>query len=142
MPHRTKFLGWGALLVLVVAGCEKRVQLTGRVLNEGRPVPAAELSWAHQTDPTVTVSGVADAEGHYVLEAAGKKDIPVGKYRVTVTWWEMPGGQPLPPGEEGAAIKGSDQVRQFSAEVDVEVTGSSDTRDVDVSGKGRPMGTE
>lgn len=142
MTHPTKFLSVTALLSLTVAGCENRVQLTGRVLNDGRPVPGAELSWAHQTDPTVAVSGVTNAEGTYILEAGGKKAVPVGKYHVTVTWWEMPGGEPLPAGEEGAALRGSARARQLTAEVDVDVTGASYTLDVDVSGKGRPMSGE
>src|ERR687887_364188 len=92
-PRRVPRAAWlFAFLVLSATGCEKRVRLTGRVLENGQPVPGAELRWAHQSDPNVFVSGVTTAEGAYVLDAAGKPDIPTGKYTVTVTWWRTRDG--------------------------------------------------
>ena len=124
-----------ALIALVaLMGCERRVAVTGRVLENGQPVGGAELRWAHQVDPKVFVSGVTDATGAYILDADGRKDIPVGKYQVTVTWWRTKDGQPLPAGEQGTAMKGTAAARQFTATVDVEVTGGHPTMDIDVSG--------
>lgn len=126
-------------LALVTTGCESRVPVTGRVVENGRPVAGAELRWAHQSDPNVFVSGVTDETGAYILDAAGRKDVPAGKYQVTVTWWRTKDGRPLPAGEEGAALKDTEAARQFAATVDVEVTPGSPNVDLDVTGKAAPV---
>ena len=128
-----------ALFLCLIAGCEKRVAVSGKVVENGQPVAAAELRWAHATKPDVFVSGVTGADGAYILDAGGRKDIPVGKYQVTVTWWRTKDGRPLPSGEEGTALKGTDKARQFTATVEVEVTAASSALDVDVTGKVAPV---
>ena len=85
------------------------------------------------------VSGVTDANGAYVLDAAGRRDIPTGKYQVTAAWWRTKDGRPLPPGEQGAALKGTGAARQFTATVDVEVKAGSPIVDIDVTGKVAPV---
>ena len=127
-----------AAVLVALVGCDGRVAVTGRVVENGQPVPGAELRWAHQSDPKVFVSGVTDASGAYILDAAGRKDIPAGKYQVTVTWWRTRTGQPLPAGEQGTAMKGTDVARQFTATVEVEVKAGSPNVDVDVTGKVAP----
>ena len=128
-----------ALALCLAAGCERRVALTGKVVENGRPVAGAELRWIHQTKPDVFVSGVTDDGGMYVLDAAGRTDIPVGKYRVTVTLWRTTDGRPLPAGEQGTALKGTDAARQFTAAVEVEVKPGTPTLDLDVTGKAVPV---
>lgn len=127
------------LLFCVLAGCEKRVAVSGKVVENGQPVAAAELRWAHSTKPDVFVSGVTGADGAYILDAGGRKDIPVGKYQVTVTWWRTRDGRPLPPGEPGTALKDTAAARQFTATVEVEVKAGSAMLDVDVTGKAAPV---
>ena len=139
MPRHLPRAALAACALAFVTGCETRVAVTGRVVDGGQPVAGAELRWAHQSDDKVFVSGVTDADGKYILDAAGRRDIPAGKYQVTVTWWRTRAGGPLPAGEEGTALKGTDAARQFTATVDVEVKAGSPNVDVDVTGKVAPV---
>jgi hypothetical protein len=127
------------IALALLTGCERRVPVTGRVVENGQPLAGAELRWAHRSDPNVFVTGVTDATGAYVLDAAGRKDIPAGTYEVTVTWWRTKDGQPLPAGEQGTAMKGTAAARPFTATVEVEVKAGSPTVDIDVTGKVTPV---
>lgn len=126
-----------AFSLLSLTGCESRVALSGKVLENGQPLPEAELRWVGDNS---FASGASDASGAYVLDAGGKKDIPVGKYEVTVSWWRGTDGKPLPQGEAGSAMKSKQGAAvQYSATVSVEVTSSTKTLDLDVTGKGKAI---
>ncbi|MSR52548.1 MAG: hypothetical protein EXS09_04580 [Gemmataceae bacterium] len=129
------------LTTLLVAGCETRVAITGKVLNAGQPLPKAELRWVSESDSSLFVGGATDASGNIIVDAGGKSAIPVGNYKVTVVWWRLANGKPLPDGEEGTAIKGKPgAAKQFSATLDVEITKGTTQVDLDVTGKGTVVG--
>lgn len=131
-----KRLGLAGLVVLVVAsGCTKRVAVSGRVVDNNRPVAWAELRWIDESEK-VFVSGVSNQDGVYRLDAAGRSEIPVGKYKVTVTWWRTPNGKPLPAGEERTAIKSISQM--MTATLDIQVTDPTTTLDLDITGRSAP----
>lgn len=122
---------------LFASGCESRVAITGKVLNDGQPLAKAELRWVSETNSSVFVGGVTDASGNIIVDAGGKQDIPVGKYKVTVVWWRLANGQPLPEGEQGTAAKSTPgAAKQYSATLDVEITKATTKVEFDVTGKG------
>ena len=125
------------LAFLLLSGCESRVAITGKVLNDGQPLANAELRWASETNSSVFVGGASDTSGNIIVDAGGKRDIPVGKYKVTVVWWRLVNGKPLPEGEEGSALKSKPgAAKQYSATLDVEITSGTTKVDLDVTGKG------
>ena len=122
------------LLVLLVgvsltSGCTKKVKVTGRVLDQGKPVPNAQLRWVHEDDSVA--SGVSDANGNYILESSGKPEIAIGHYNITVIWYQTPEGKPLAGGEEGGA--GKAKAVQVNATMILEVTPTSTQLDIDVT---------
>lgn len=130
--------GLGALVVLgliLAAGCGKRVNVTGKVLENGKPIAQAELRLASESDATLFVSGISDQNGVYMLDTAGKRGIPPGRYKVSITWWRLRDGKPLPEGEAGSALRGTSKVRSFSAELSTEIKADSSSVDLDVTGK-------
>lgn len=144
LPTASKATGAGLLMLVLLAssGCQKRVVVTGKVLDKGQPLASAELRWVGQSDDSVFASGVTDVSGQYILDSAGKKDIPVGRYEVTVTWWRMRDGKPVPEGEEGTAAKAKRSARQFAATLMVDITSNTTTLDLDITGKGAPVEDE
>src|SRR5438045_2420616 len=108
---------------LFLVGCEKRATVSGKVLENGQPIAGAELRWVGTSDKAVFASGASDQKGVYIIDAGGKRDIPVGRYQVTVGWWRTHDGRALPQGEEGAALKGKRGAAVLlSATLNVEVT--------------------
>jgi len=125
------------ITLLLATGCDSRVAITGKVLHDGQPLAKAELRWVSETDSSVFVGGVTDASGNIIVDAGGKQDIPVGKYKVTVVWWRLANGQPLPEGEQGTAAKSKPGVaKQYSATLEVEITKGTTSVELDVTGKG------
>jgi len=128
-------------LTCLLSGCNSRVAITGKVLNDGQPLPKAELRWASETDSSFFAGGISDASGNIIVDAQGKRELPVGKYKVTVLWWRLANGKPLPDGEEGTAAKSKPgAAKQYSATLDVEITRGTSQVDLDVTGKGSVVG--
>jgi hypothetical protein len=123
----------------VLAGCAARVTVTGKVLENGNPVPRAELSWMSETDPAVFGTALSDPTGAYVVESGGKRGLPPGRYQVRVIVWRTRDGRPLPEGEAGAALKGTPRARQFTATLSHDVAAEAGTVDLDLTGKLLPV---
>jgi hypothetical protein len=144
---RSTLARWlGALCLIatlvVLSGCGGRASVSGKVVENGKPIPSAELRWASETDPSVFGSAATDRTGTYTVEAGGKKGLPPGRYQVTITWWQTRDGKPLPEGEEGAALKQTPRARRFTATLTQEVTASTSLLDLDVTDKGKVIPTE
>jgi hypothetical protein len=105
------------LLVAVacLAGCgDPTAKVSGTVKLNSQPVSGAELVFVLENDANVEFQGLSTQDGSYQIDYGSKKAMPPGKYKVTVTWYRLRNGQPLPDGEEGDSLKGSPGVQQFS----------------------------
>jgi hypothetical protein len=97
-----------AALVLA-AGCGRPVaQSTGKVTLKGAQVPGAEVAFESPSAPEDAAYGTSGNDGTYTLSYRKDNGLPPGKYRVTVTRYTLPNGKPLPPGEEGATLRGDE----------------------------------
>jgi len=144
LPRRHPLAKWPAVVLLALAlaassGCGSRAPVTGRVTDGGNPVAKVELSWISEADPSLFGSAVTDAAGTYIVESGGKRGLPPGRYQVRLTWWRTRDGKPLPAGEAGEAMKGTPRARQFTATLSQEVTATTTTLDLDVTGKATPV---
>lgn len=117
---------WFAPLLLVAplaVGCGASLgQATGKVTWKGTAAARADVVFAPEADPDAAVYGVTVADGSYHLDYARKRGILAGKCKVTVTWFTLRDGKPLPDGEAGAALRGDDakvvrHVYQFEKDV-------------------------
>ncbi len=104
-------LRWAALGLLAAAfltGCGGAVgQVSGRVTSQGQGVAKAEVTFALDGQPAEVFYGVSQSDGKYVVDVAGKRGLPPGKYQVTVTDFVLADGTPLPGGEEGVVLRNS-----------------------------------
>jgi hypothetical protein len=136
MPVRFRGALLGALLF--VSGCAGPVgQPTGRVTLRGVPVAGAELTFLPAADPNAVATGVTDADGKYRLDYGGKRGVAAGKATVRVVYWTLPNGKPLPPGEEGSALKADEtKARQTTYVFEKEVPAGGATIDFEL-GEGK-----
>ncbi|MFO0878891.1 MAG: carboxypeptidase-like regulatory domain-containing protein [Gemmataceae bacterium] len=128
-----------AALLLVLTGCSKRVDVTGRLVENGKPVPQADLRWVHEREGNPIAMAVTDGEGKFVLVAEGKRGVPAGHYEITISYWKTRAGQALPEGEKGAVLKATDASVRYTATLIREVPSQGGTVDLDLTGKGRPI---
>lgn len=128
-----------AAVLLAAPGCASRVNVGGKVVENGRPVPQADLRLVSPGDDSLFINGLSDDDGNYVLVTGGQRGVPPGRYEVTVTFWRMRNGQPLPKGEQGAAVKGTPATVRYVATLSHEITAKTTTLNVDVSGKAKAV---
>jgi hypothetical protein len=110
------------LLTAGLVGCGGPVgHVEGQITNQGQTVPRADLVFTLENQPAAVFYGVSRDDGIYVLDEGERGGLPVGKYQVVVTEYVLPDGTPLPAGEAGAAIRGSDEAtaRRHSLTKDV-----------------------
>ena len=72
---------------------------------KSQPVDGAEIVFTSQGESAQSFFGVSGSDGAYQLDLTGMDGIPAGTYQVTVTWWALKDGRPLPEGEEGQVLK-------------------------------------
>ena len=89
-----------------ITGCGKPVgQLAGTVTNKGAPVSRAELMFQSTANAEGQYFGISSDSGAYSINYRGQNGMPLGGYTVTVSHYTLSNGKPLPPGEEGEALK-------------------------------------
>lgn len=126
-------------LVFLLAGCARRVDVTGKIVENGKAIAQADLRCVHERGGSPIVTGLTDDEGRFILIAEGKRGVPPGNYEVTITYWKTKAGQPLPSGEKGTVLKGTDAAVRYSAMFIREITPQTTTLEIDVTGKARPV---
>jgi hypothetical protein len=107
-----RFMACGLLLAALTAaaGCRgSSAQATGKVTLNGQPVPDAEVVFRTDARPDAAVFGKSGADGSYYLNYPTPDALPAGKYKVTVTRYSLKNGKPLPPGEEGEALRADEE---------------------------------
>ncbi|MSQ93597.1 MAG: hypothetical protein EXR98_03470 [Gemmataceae bacterium] len=108
--------------LVALAGCSgSGGKVTGFVTFDNKPVDRADVVFELLDDQDERYFGASNEAGEYLLDYRAKAGMPVGRYRALVTRYTLPGGKPLPPGEQGAVMKHTDEaVRQsYSFEVDI-----------------------
>jgi hypothetical protein len=121
------------MALLVLGGCgAPTARLSGKVLWQGKPVPGTEIELTPLNDTSKNFRGIGLADGTYQLDYGAGKGLPVGKYRAKVTFYAQADGQPLPAGEEGAALKNSGQALPQHYLLELDVTKGSQTVDLNL----------
>lgn len=121
--------------LLAVVGCGGATgQATGKVTRDGKPVPDAEITFTSVTDSQATVHGASGPDGVYYLSYITDGGIPPGKYKVTVAFYTLRNGKPLPGGEEGAALRGDEEkVTRHSFEFDRNIAAGGNPHDFELT---------
>ena len=94
-------------VAVVLAGCggSGAARPAGKVTLKGQPVAEADLVFESAAAPDSPVTGRAAADGAYVLDYGTLRGLPLGKCKVTVSYYTLRNGQPLPDGEDSATLK-------------------------------------
>jgi hypothetical protein len=72
-------------------------------------VPRADIVFSLEGQPAEVFYGVSRDDGAYILDLGDRRGLTPGKYQVVVTNYVRADGSPLPAGEAGAALRGSDE---------------------------------
>ncbi len=107
----------------------------GTVTLEGKPVPQAEIFFESAESPGNGVSGRTDDNGVYHLNYLSPRGMPAGTYHATVTIYTLPKGRPIPPGEEGAALRNDPErvVRQAFRLANLTIPPGESTLDLELA---------
>ncbi len=127
------------LFLACLSGCgADSAEVSGNVTKQGQPVGGASIVFANQSDANAPgYTGVAEPDGKYLLYPGDESGVKPGKYRVTVTWWTLRDGSPLPEGEEGASLRDSGQAVKHEVTFEKDVTPGANTIDLPVD-QGKP----
>ena len=88
--------------MLLLAGCgTPSGQVSGKVTFKDQPAAGAELKFESASNAEEQFFGIAGDDGAYALSYRTLDGLPPGRYVVTITHFTLPGGRPLPSGEEG-----------------------------------------
>lgn len=127
----------------LVSGCGPSVgQPRGAVMLKGKPIVGAELRFESAANPDAPIIGQSGEGGTYVLDYAKAGGIPVGTCKVTITYYTMPNGAPLPDGEKGAALRSNpDKVLRHEYEFEKPIVPGANTLDFELS-EGKKLSSE
>jgi len=135
--HSFPLLLMGLCLIVTSlgGGCGKSTaHISGKVLQQGKPVSQAVLDFTLLAEQPKVYRGVSLPDGAYVIDYGVDGGLAFGKYRITVTRTETLDGSPLPTGEEGAALLSSGKAQDRSYLLEKEITSSSTTFDLSLDG--------
>ena len=97
-----------ALLAAAAGGCgEPAAHIKGRVIHNGSPVAGADVMLSAAEDPRRQFFGTTGEDGTIHVSYGEQSGAPPGAYTVRVTHATLRDGSPLPPGEEGEALRNS-----------------------------------
>jgi hypothetical protein len=95
-----------AAALVLACGCgDPTGRPAGKVTLGGQPVVGAELRFEPSANKDAPVTGLSGEGGVYVLDFGKKGGVPVGPCVVTITYYTLPNGKPLPGGEQGSALR-------------------------------------
>jgi curved DNA-binding protein CbpA len=108
---------WGGMNLL--ASGPPTGQPSGRILLNGQPIAGAEMRFVPADDPDQLFIGVSGADGLYQVSYRTFSGLPVGRYSVAVTRYELPGGKALNPDEENDALKSDAKAVTYAFEQEI-----------------------
>lgn len=122
------------ICLVLLSGCGSVSDVSGTVKKDGQPLPDADLVFAPEGKEGERVFYALSVEGgKFQVDYGEEKGMPPGKYNITVTWYTLPNGEPLPPGEAGANLKTTDKVRKLTKEFSRDVSSGDNKLELDVS---------
>jgi len=99
-------IGWLCWAMSMSIGCGGTVAtVTGKATLGGQPVGGAEVVVESTSDPSESFFGMTTEDGSVFASYGTESGMPVGHYKVHVTYFTQRNGQPLPAGEEGQALR-------------------------------------
>lgn len=100
--------------VLLLSGCGGgEATLSGRIMASGEPAGGASLEVQSMADAARRGSGAVLADGAYRIDFGTKQGLPPGDCRIEIRHTVTPDGKPLPPGEDGMAMRQSGRVKNI-----------------------------
>lgn len=101
-------------LTLFLAGCGgSDATLSGRITSSGQPAGGASLQVQSMADSVRHGSGAVLADGVYRIDFGTKQGLPPGDCRIEIRHTVTSDGRPLPPGEDGMAMRQSGRVKNI-----------------------------
>lgn len=130
-----------AVLLAFTSGCGGSVgKPQGQVTLNGTPVVGAELRFQPEANPDAPVTGQSGEGGKYVLDFAKNGGIPVGKCTITIVYYTMPNGSPLPSGEQGAALRSDpDKIVRHEYVFEKEIVAGANALDFELTAGTKPI---
>jgi hypothetical protein len=110
-------LVWGAMTLF--AGGPPTGRLTGRITLDGQPATECDMQFVSSDNADQTFIGVSGAEGEYQVSYRTFDGLPVGRYHVTITRYELPGGKSLDATEEGETQKTDAKAVSYTFEQEI-----------------------
>lgn len=100
--------------ILLLSGCGGgEATLSGRMMSSGQPATGASLEVQSMADAARRGSGAVLADGAYRIDFGTKQGLPPGDCRIEIRHTVAKDGKPLPPGEDGMAMRQSGRVRNI-----------------------------
>lgn len=123
------------MLLGLVAGCggEPTGQVTGRVMYNGQRAAGASVLFIAANDEQRQFAGVSGRSGEYYFTYPEVRELPVGRYKVTITVPTIPSGIPLPPGEHTQALKAAGEVAMTPFLFEKDVVAGLNTLDFELT---------
>lgn len=131
-----------ALLSLPFVGCgNPMATVTGHVTENGQPVANATVAIFSPTDSSRQYFGATSADGTLFVTYGEDQGMPPGPYTVRISHSTLADGQPVPPGEEGAALSAAGKVVPHIYVFDKELTAGQNSLDLALE-QGRQDGAD
>ena len=101
-------VAWAAAVVL--SGCGGSLaQIGGKVTHRGEAVAGAEVVVESAADSRLQYFGRTREDGSLYVGYRDKSGVPVGPCKIRVTHYTLRDGKPLPSGEPGQVLRGSEK---------------------------------
>jgi hypothetical protein len=129
-PGRLALLG----VLLALLGCGTPTgRPAGKITLRDRPVAGADLVFEFEQNPDERYFGLSDTTGAYHVSYGTKAGLPVGRYKVIIVHQTLPGGKPLPAGEEGDTLKSEGRTIQLSYRFEKDIQAGANAIDFELS---------
>lgn len=116
-----------------LSGCGGSLaDVAGTVKKDGKPLPDADLVFAPTGDKQRSFYALSVEGGEFQVDYGDTDGMPPGTYKITVTWYTLPNGQPLPAGEAGTDLKSSGKAREHSKQLTRDISSGKNTLELDV----------
>src|SRR5262245_56197928 len=98
MPTRMRhYFFYAAIAALLLIGCSRgslESQVTGTVTLDGKPIGPGTITFAPKGSENNPATGAINQDGSYQLRTSRLAGLHPGSYRISLTVFEAPKGQP------------------------------------------------
>lgn len=126
------------LSLLFFAGCGPPTGTINGVIKKGdEPLPFARMEIRPKGEGR-SFRGESVNDGKYYLDAVAAEGMPPGQYNAIISYYTLRNGDPLPEGEEGESLKGTNRAKEHKVVVEFELKPGGQNLDFDVA-QGKPQ---